>query len=253
MPLEVYARAQEFQQSTARLDQMLYDFMQDMSHRRTIREQRGLDMLRSRAKINRVLAGTCLHAEASALDAYQSHFEEILTLCNYRCCSEDLEGFLFSPSLDDGLVWPLLFVASACRDSRIRHQAHARLKSLPAKDGVWHVDILARLTEAEIRYEEALFEGDHPTCKDIPEWRRVHASALDKWDVSSGKTTVRVALRTRPNGMDGEWHDVLETLHLYVQTTLLQTSKLALLMNDTVRQRSTNVTYKTFTATLFLV
>lgn len=108
-----------------------------MRERLTKREQHGMDMLRSRSKLDRILAGTCVYAEASVNDAYLEAFEEVLMLCEYTMHNDDFDNWLFSVSLDEGLVSPLWFVASVCRDSRIRHRALALLRKLPAKEGIW--------------------------------------------------------------------------------------------------------------------
>lgn len=108
-----------------------------MSDRLTKREQHGMDMLRSRAKLDRILAGTCVYAEASVTDAYLEVFEQILLLCEYTMLYDEFDNWLFSVSLDEGLVSPLWFVASNCRDSRIRHRALTLMRKLPAKEGIW--------------------------------------------------------------------------------------------------------------------
>lgn len=153
-----------------------------MSNRLTKREQHGLDMLRSRTKLNTILAATCVYSEASACDAYLNVFEEVLMLCDYTMHNDDFDSWLFSVSLDEGLVSPLWFVASNCRDSRIRHRALALMKKLPAREGIWYLEVMTQIAQACVRYEEAECEKENPLCEDIPEWRRVHSSGLGGWD-----------------------------------------------------------------------
>ena len=190
--------------------------MQRMSHRLTKREQHGLDMLRSRAKLNRALAGTCLYAEASAVDAYVDVFEEVLMLSDYTMHNDDFDSWLFSVSLDEGLVSPLWFVAVNCRDSRIRNRALNLMKKLPARGGIWYLEAMTQISQACIRYEESFCGKQSPLCEDIPEWQRVHSSGLGSWDIQSPTTTVTALLRTRPNGMDGEWCDIQAPIELCV-------------------------------------
>lgn len=216
VPLEIIAKAQALEQTLLDLDRLLYEFMQNMSNRLTKREQHGLDMLRSRTKLDRILSGTCLYAEASAFDAYLHVFEEVLLLCEYTMHNADFGNWLFSVSLDEGLVSPLWFVAHNCRDSKMRHRALGLLKKLPAEEGIWYLGVMTQITQACVRYEEALCEKENPLCEDIPEWRRVHSSGLGGWDVSTPKTAMTAHLRTRPNGMDGEWCDIEEPIELFV-------------------------------------
>ncbi|KXT02564.1 hypothetical protein AC578_10649 [Pseudocercospora eumusae] len=222
IPLEVIAAAHDLEHQFLKLDTLLWEFMHKPTVKLSIREQHGLGMLRSRVKINRILAATCLYSEASVFDRYLDTFEEILTICMYIMGSDNADYRLFSVSLDEGLIHPLFFLACQCREGRIRHQALAHLKKLPVRDGVWHVETTTRTAEMCIRFEEALFAAAHPdrpqsaTCADIPEWRRIHSAGFDGWDDDGPKNHVKVHLRTRPNGTDGEWLDFEESIQWHV-------------------------------------
>lgn len=84
-----------------------------------------------------------------------------------------------------------------------------------------YLEVMTQIAETCVKYEEALCEKEYPLCEDIPEWRRIHSSGLGGWDVSSDKTTVTAHLRTRPNGMDGEWSDIQEPIDLSVLRLIL--------------------------------
>lgn len=83
---------------------------------------------------------------------------------------------------------------------------------------------MTQIAETCVKYEEALCEKEYPLCEDIPEWRRIHSSGLGGWDVSSPKTTVTAHLRTRPNGMDGEWCDVQAPIDFWANLNEKDTS-----------------------------
>lgn len=210
--LEELAKSQELEATFQRLDVLLWEFMHKPTSKLSIREQHGLGMLRSRVKINRILAATALYAEASMLDRYFDEFQNILTICMYIMSSDNADRRLFAVSLDEGLIQPLFFVATGCRDGRLRHQALAQLKKLPVRDGIFHVETTTRAAEMWVQYEEELCDKEFATCEDIPEWRRIHCASLEGWDdqAPKKKTHTGVNLRTRPNGMDGEWHDLEE-------------------------------------------
>lgn len=208
--LEDYARAQELERTFVVMDQLLWDFMYKPSAKLTIREQHGLGMLRTRVKLNRILAGGCLFSEATIYDQYVKEFDEILTICLYILSSDNAERRLFSVSLDEGIIQPLFFVATHCRDGRIRHQALDQLDRIPTSDGIWHVDTTTQTAKMCIIFEETGTGKELPLCEDIPEWRRIHSAGFDGWDDEDPKATVRFNLRTRPNGMDGEWLDFYE-------------------------------------------
>jgi len=142
VPLETLAKSQEYVQTLRNIDQLLWDFMRKPAVKLSVHEQYGIGMLRSRVKVNRILSATCLYAEATAYDAFQDVFEDILAICTYILCSDNADRRLISVSLDDGLLQPLTFVAMHCRDSSIRHRALTQLSKLPSKDdplGVWYV------------------------------------------------------------------------------------------------------------------
>lgn len=213
IPIEHIAQSQELEETFIELDRLLFEFMHKPTVRLSIREQHGLGMLRSRVKINRIQAATCLYSESTRLDAFISEFDDILTICLYIMGSDNADKRLFSVSLDEGLVQPLFFVATHCRDGRIRHQALSQLEKLPARDGIWHVETTMRTSQALVRFEEGLCDKDVVLCEDIPEWRRVCTIGFEGWGREDAhQRTVTLTLRTRPNGMDGEWMDFEEVL-----------------------------------------
>ena len=212
IPLEKIAKSHDLEQTFLGLDRLLRDFMQKPNVRLTSREHNGLGMLRTRVKIDRILSATCLYSEATMFDAYLEQFEQVLTICRSIEESDDADRRLFVVSLDEGLLHPLFFTATHCRDSRVRHQALRLLKRLPAKAGVWHFEAMMRTAQVCIEFEEAYCQKESPRCVDIPEWRRVHSAGFDSMDVSSPKRKVTAHLRVRPNGMDGEWAEVEELI-----------------------------------------
>lgn len=208
VPLELYAQAQDLESRFQSIDHLVWLFMQNPSTRLSFREHHGLGFLRCLAKLNRVIAATALYAEASSYDRFLDTFEEVLAICRAVLDSENAERRLFSVSLDEGLLNPLNFVACNCRDSRTRRSALTLLKTMPAREGVWHVEVMTRSAEAAIEYEEALCTMPNPRCEDVPEWRRVHMSGAAREELAgTTRKTVTVHCRVRPNGLDGEWYD----------------------------------------------
>lgn len=87
-----------------------------------------------------------------------------------------------------------------------------------------YLEVMTQIAETCVKYEEALCEKENPLCEDIPEWRRIHSSGLGGWDVSAPKTTVTAHLRTRPNGMDGEWCDIQQPIDFWANMNEKDTS-----------------------------
>lgn len=221
-PLEILAKAQELERVFMKLDSLLLDFLHRPTVRLTAHELHGLNMLRCRVKVDRILSACCLYTEASMFDMFLDQFEEMLAICIYILKSDDPESRLFTVSLDEGLLFPLWFTAAHCRDSHMRRTALRMLKTLPSGRNVWHVEAMTRSAEKCIEFEEAGCGKESPKCEDIPEWRRIHSAGLDGLEVSTAKNKVTVYMRTRPNGIDGEWVEYQDKIHWYVQSRFLR-------------------------------
>ncbi|RMY23165.1 hypothetical protein D0867_02220 [Hortaea werneckii] len=245
VPLEKLAKSHELTQTFVDLDALLWDFMHRPTLKPTVREQLGLGMLRTRVKINKILAATCLYSEATMFDAFLPDFEDVLSICSYILASDAADRRLLTVSLDEGLLQPLFTVATHCRESRIRHSALVQLRKLASTEGsprgIWHVEAMVRTAEVCIRFEEACCERANPSCSDIPEWCRVHSSGFDGWDVQPPKRQrVFAHMRLRPNGMDGEWADFSEAIEWSVSShSMLGGAERQLLMeHDQLGQRN---------------
>ena len=134
--IEAFAKAAELHQTFSDLDTLLWKFMHKPNLRLSTREQHGLAMLRTQVKMDMVNSATCLYTEASIFDQYLERFREILTICTYIMSSEVADWRLFSVSLDEGLLQPLFFTATHCRDSVLRRQALAQMEKLPRRNSV---------------------------------------------------------------------------------------------------------------------
>lgn len=188
IPLETLAHASELEEVYTQIDARLHRFQTSRETKLSPREQCGVRHLRARVKMARILSAACLHAETAICDRYTDEFEAIAEVCAYILDSkEPTDEDIFSVSLDQGMLGPLFFTATHCRDGHIRRQALRQLERLP-KDGPLHALVMMRLAEVWIEYEEELFlrgrptptsRKDLPTCADIPEWRRIHSAALE--------------------------------------------------------------------------
>lgn len=212
IPIETYAKAQEFSKTFEAIGRLLWDFMRKPSVKLSFKEQHGLSMLRTRIKLNKILAGTCLYVEGTLYDAYLDDFDEILTLCSFITNSDPTERQLYSVSLDEGLLHPLHFTAVHCRDGRTRWKALDLLEKLPKGAGIWHIQSMTRAAQVIVEFEEALVNKPRGTvlCEDIPEWRRVHVVNFDGYFLATRRRKVTLHYQTRANGPDGEWTDMRE-------------------------------------------
>jgi hypothetical protein len=211
VPLEALAEAQHFEQTFIEMERLLLAFMHRPNVKLTFREHNGVAMLRAHVIENRLIAAGCLYTEASIYDRFMPEMEQMLAICRFVLESEDATTRLLSVSLDGGMLRPLWFVVTHCRDSRVRRGALAFLAQLSESHRVWHVEAMLKAAEICIRMEESGCDSDSPRCGDIPEWRRVHSSGFDSWILAAPtRSKVAAKLRMRPNGMDGEWVDIDE-------------------------------------------
>ncbi|KAF2717579.1 hypothetical protein K431DRAFT_276674 [Polychaeton citri CBS 116435] len=210
VPLETYAKAQEFSSTFKAIEGLLWDFIHKPHIKLSFREQYGLNMLRTRVKLNKIQAGTCLFAEGTLYDSYLDDFDEMLTLCNFMMNSDPAHHKIHSVSLDEGLLHPLYYIATHCRDGRMRWKALSLLKCLPKGAGVWHYRSMTAAAQVVVEFEEALTNKPQGTalCEDIPEWRRVHFSNFDGYYLASRRRQVMLHYKTLSNGIDGEWTDM---------------------------------------------
>lgn len=209
IPPEDLAEAHDLEQKFIAIERLLWSFMQKSSVKLTFREHHGLSMLRVLAIEDRIIAAGCLYSEASFYDRFLPEFEQIVSICRFVLDAEDPASRLMSVAVDDGLLRPLWFVVTHCRDSRIRRNGLALLKQLPASSSAWHVDAMTKTAELCMTIEETGCTKEYPQCEDIPEWRRIHGSGFDAWILAApSRSKVVARLRSRPNGMDGEWVDL---------------------------------------------
>lgn len=139
-------------------------------------------------------------------DAFMSDFEDIMSICNWAIISDNQELRLFSTTLDGGIIHPLYFTATHCRDSRLRHEALSRLQQLP-RNSAWHLEMMITTAEMAVQIEESECAVQRPRAPDIPEWRRVHCAGFDDWVSFENGSEATACFRLRPNGMDGGWYD----------------------------------------------
>ena len=213
VPLEVLDASIKMEESFGIIRILLRDFAQQPGIKLSFREQCGLALLRAQAAEYRIVAAGCLYSEECIYDRYLPYFEEIYAICRFVFDSGDPSCRILSASTDNSLLRSLWFIATHCRDSKVRHSALKLLKAVPMDGQVWHVNAMIKSAELCIQREEELCQVPSPSCEDVPEWRRVHSSGFDEWVLGAANKEVFTArLRRRMNGMDGEWDEVVESI-----------------------------------------
>jgi len=142
--------------------------MATMKHK----ELRAVNLYRAYHRIIMMMAAPALAGTGMAYDDYIPEFQDIVrcigTLVEYSAPTNLRSRW----SSEMGLMPPLYFTATSCRDPVIRRRAIALLEASPGREGLWDGVGAARVAERIMCIEE---EGiKHiTTCKDIPKAARV--------------------------------------------------------------------------------
>jgi hypothetical protein len=114
--------------------------------------------------------------DVMAFDQHQNLFEEMVDFAEQVIKpideSEEHDGPKFQP--DIGIVTPLFATIQRCRDPNLRRRATQLLKQSGRQEGVWNSDLMGRLAEKLIEFEESLAGTDHvQSCQDVPSFARI--------------------------------------------------------------------------------
>jgi len=176
VPLDWQIRRQEAVDTFDAWMAALDDFFQTAAPRLTAQDTKNLLGLRLQIKAAVIMLKVCIACgPETTFDAFLDDFEDIvskveqmssaLTLADAQPL--DTEKIPFTMEL--GIIHPLFFVASKCRDWGVRRRAIAQLRKA-GKEGVWEGPIMAILAERLMQLEEqGVRHGDL-----IPERNRFH-------------------------------------------------------------------------------
>ncbi|KAL4733184.1 hypothetical protein BDV11DRAFT_200538 [Aspergillus similis] len=213
VPLELIARTHTFQH---RLAAWKSAFTYSYSCQKALGSSPQVSAIASLLLIQyyvaRIMASTCLYAEETIYDQFLAQFRRIIALA--KACTEHYETRSTSrPSsigvpVSMGVIYPLYFVATKCRDSPVRQEAIEVLSSIPYPDGFWEGRIFEVIAQRAKVVEEFGLEADQL----VPEFKRIHVLGLAVYPESR---RVCVEFRRRSNGMDGEWEEWEEWLTYY--------------------------------------
>jgi hypothetical protein len=114
-------------------------------------------LLEVQYKVAIILFATGISPQETAFDAFNSYFDSIVTVASSLVVNNQGPGILEGTeqfSFDMGIVPPLYFTASRCRDPSIRRRALSILSANPRQEGVWNSDMLAKIAKRLICVEE---------------------------------------------------------------------------------------------------
>jgi hypothetical protein len=132
-------------------------FMEDPTTNLSPKEHRAAIFLEVQHIVGTILAAAGIFRQETIFDSYESSFSQVVYLASRLIrqageYSQDPEPTF--PAFDMGILPPLYFVASRCRDPSIRRQALCLLREGPSQEGIWHSGMLANIAERIIDLEE---------------------------------------------------------------------------------------------------
>jgi len=137
------------------------------------RQRAGL--LEIQYKVAIILFATGMSPPETAFDAFNFDFDSIVAVTSSLVVSNQGSGILKRTgqfSFDMGVIPPLYFTASRCRDPSIRRRALSILSANSHQEGVWNSDMLAKIAERLICIEEDGIERV-VSSDDVPATSRV--------------------------------------------------------------------------------
>ncbi|MCJ1265327.1 hypothetical protein MMC22_005203 [Lobaria immixta] len=144
-------------------------------------------------------------------DRFLPQFQKIVSLA--KTLIEATEETGSSPGkiplwVDMGIVAPLFYVATRCRDPFLRREA-ARLISSPRREGPWDAQAAATIAKRVIAIEEERLPQVN-VAQDVPESSRVYALRLSQMDLVAHQ--VKVVFYQSATKLGGDTYTIEETL-----------------------------------------
>ena len=121
------------------------------------RDLQGVMLLKIQYKCAKILLSVGLPPRETAFDDFGALFESIISLATsviHRSGSYGISERTGHFSFETGLIPPLYFVATRCRDPWIRRQALSLLSSTPRQESIWNSEMLTKIAERLILIEE---------------------------------------------------------------------------------------------------
>ncbi|TVY32646.1 hypothetical protein LOCC1_G008645 [Lachnellula occidentalis] len=133
-------------------------FIEDQIERLSPKERHAATFLEIQQITGSIIAATMPVSQETVFDSFDQSFSQIIILATQLLCSgnpqyADPEPPLF-PAFEMGIIPPLYFVASRCRNPSLRRQALHLLRLGPRQEGIWHRDVLGSIAERIMNMEE---------------------------------------------------------------------------------------------------
>jgi hypothetical protein len=205
IPLPVVAEADTWKVLLQKWADSFSAFLGHPSTKMTHREKCGTKVLLIQQSVAYIKTFTCLYAEESIFDMFDTEFKEILSNAEFLLDNDQRTDPQRVPlSLDMAIIEALFGTAIKCRSHPIRHHAAALLRKVNWREGVWDACVMAKIADRFIASEEEILENVQDIEARVPEFWRAHAIGFTiDWKARH----VKLFCNRRINGMDGEWSE----------------------------------------------
>ncbi|MCJ1258427.1 hypothetical protein MMC24_006260 [Lignoscripta atroalba] len=182
-------------------------FLAESSTKMNCRDLQGAILLKIYHKVSSIILSASGLILETAFDKYTSDFEYVNSLAASLVEASNATGPSRSKinfTLDMGVVSPLQFVASRCRDPAIRRRSISLLYASRRREGVWDGICAGKIAERQMAIEESgLDVGTDPQRLWIPESARICSSYVI---FDHPRRCALLQYGQRRNGMDGNLH-----------------------------------------------
>lgn len=151
-----------------------------------------------------ILLQTALCPNQLCYDEYDDPFRSIVTMSRsvLRGHLANADGPLFSLGL--GIIQPLFFTATRCRERSIRAEAIELLSEAKGTEGVWNGAAMAKIALTVKELEESGLDETFLKHHRVPEFKRVHSVGTD---IEPRKHYSEVCCSLRSQDTKDAWDD----------------------------------------------
>lgn len=151
-----------------------------------------------------ILLQTALCPDELCYDEYDDLFKSIVTLSTSVVRCRVVNSIPPPFSLGLGIIQPLFFTATRCRERSIRAEAIELLAEAKGTEGLWNGAAMAKIALTVKQLEESDLDEDLLGFCRVPEFKRVHSTGTD---IKPRKRCSEVCCSLRPRGPKDTFDD----------------------------------------------
>ncbi|KIW29825.1 uncharacterized protein PV07_05612 [Cladophialophora immunda] len=160
------------------------------------------NLLRIHHQTAQVYLATALSPDELCYDDHDDSFRLIVSLSRSLLHHRQSHAIPTLFSLGLGVVQPLFFTATRCRNLWVRDEAIELLSAVPCTEGVWNAPAMTKIAAVVKDLEERDLDRAFLEQHRIPEAKRVHSTSTD---IDPRRRSSEVRCTRLPSGRTGAW------------------------------------------------